>query len=215
MKEDFVDQPFPAHLLVEQSKNGGHVRAILCHYKDSLIIAVADGSGGQGGGGEAADKVIQGVKSALAKGIEPGDYAAWCALLVDIDRQIEEDEEAGETTAIVLALSRRYIAGAACGDSRALLFSRTGLIDITKKQNRRPMLGSGGALPVPINERSLVGTLVVATDGLFDYTNAKALEKSVSSEDTVDERAKNIVHSLRLKSGDLPDDVALALVDTL
>ena len=206
---------FPAHLLVEQSKNGGHDRALLCQYKDSLIIAVADGSGGQGGGGEAADKVIAGVKKAVANGIKPGDYAAWCSLLVDIDREIEEDKEAGETTAIVLALSRRYIAGAACGDSRALLFSRTGLIDITKKQNRRPMLGSGGSLPVPINERSLVGTLVVATDGLFDYMSAKALEKCVSSPMNIDERAKSLVESLRLKSGDLPDDVALALIDTL
>ncbi len=210
-----MDNPFPSCLLVEQTPASGHDRAFLCHHKDALVLVVADGSGGQGGGGEAADMVIEAVKKAINNNIEPGDYAAWCSLLVDIDRHIEEHAEAGETTAIVLALSRRYIAGAACGDSRAVLFSRSGPIDITEKQNRRPMLGSGGALPVPISERSLVGTLVVATDGLFDYSKFPELKKIISRNEKIDERAKSLIDSIRLKSGSLPDDVALALVDTL
>jgi len=210
-----MDDTFPVALVVEQSPEMGHDRALCIEHPEALVIVVADGSGGQGGGGEAADLVVASVRRSLAAGLVVSDKAAWCALLVDIDRAIEEDATAGETTAVVLALSRRFLVGASVGDSRAVHFTRTGPLDLTERQERRPLLGSGGALPVPIVAPSRVGTLVVGTDGLYSYLALDRLQRLALRDEALERRSRALLDAVRLPSGSLNDDVAFCVVDTL
>jgi PPM family protein phosphatase len=210
-----MDARFASSLVIEQCAGLGHDRAVVVQHPEALVVAVADGSGGQAGGGEAAQAVIDAVERRLAEGLVPLDKAAWCALLVDLDRIIEEDPQAGEATAVVLAVGRRFIVGACVGDSRAVLLGRASVLDLTERQNRRPLLGTGGALPVPIMAPSKVGTLVVGTDGLFAYVQPKELQRLASGRGSLDERARALLEAVRLPSGGLSDDVALCLVDTV
>jgi hypothetical protein len=72
-------------------------------------------------------------------------------------------------------------------------------------------LGSGRTVPVSFVRAGVDGTLVVASDGLFNYArpeticaNARGISLSAA--------ACGLVASVRTVSGDLMDDVAVALV---
>lgn len=210
-----MDNPFDSSLIIEQSPEMGHDRAIIIDHRDALVLVVADGSGGQSGGGEAAQLVIDTVQAKLTDDFIVADKAAWCALLVDLDRTLEEDSLAGETTAIVMAISRRFIAGASVGDSRALHFTRRDVRDLTERQNRRPLLGSGGAIPVPFSAPSRIGTVVAGTDGLFGYTSYKELKKLAMAKGSTILRSENLLKAVQLPSGKYSDDVSFCLIDTI
>lgn len=210
-----MDNPFESSMIVEQSPEMGHDRAILIDHRDALVIVVADGSGGQSGGGEAAQLVIDTVQSKLTDDFIVADKGAWCALLVDLDTTLEDNPIAGETTAIVMAISRRFIAGASVGDSRALHFTRTNVRDLTERQNRRPLLGSGGAIPVPFAGPSHIGSVLVGTDGLFGYTNYKTLKKLALAKSPTSLRSENLLKAVQLPSGKYCDDVSFCLIDTI
>lgn len=210
-----MDNPFESSITIEQSPEMGHDRAILIDHRDALVLVIADGSGGQSGGGEAAQLVIDTVQAKLTDDFIVADKGAWCALLVDLDRTLEENTLAGETTAIVMAISRRFIAGASVGDSRAIHFTRRDVRDLTERQNRRPLLGSGGAIPVPFAAPSRIGTVVAGTDGLFGYINYKELKKLTLTKGSTSLRSEDLLKAVQLPSGKFSDDVSFCVVDTI
>ena len=61
------------------------------------------------------------------------------------------------------------IAGASVGDSQAWMIDEGEIVSLTAEQNRKPLLGSGQAIPVGFNQPPLHGILVAGTDGFFDY----------------------------------------------
>jgi serine/threonine protein phosphatase PrpC len=117
------------------------------------VVCVADGRGGVSGAAKAAEAFVAGVRQAIdTRAVDPTDPLACVDLLKVLDREIERDPVAGETTGIVLAVTPTSVVGASVGDSRAWLFTDvatelTELTELTEGQARKPRLGTGGALP--------------------------------------------------------------------
>ena len=72
---------------------------------EGLVLVVADGAGG----------VVGAARALLdrAKGLP--DAAAWCAFLRAMDEELARDRDAGETTAVVLSVTRDAVLGASVG----------------------------------------------------------------------------------------------------
>lgn len=201
---------FGVAVLRESYRPHSEDRAEVIEREDGLVIAVADGVGGRPGGGEAADLVVR-----LAQERAPGirnlnDPRAWQRLLQEIDGALDEDTQAGETTAVLLAVTPRGIAGASVGDSEAWLITSTGYTDLTGRQGRKPFLGVGMAFPALFSAPFPAGTLLVATDGLFKYTSPERICEAALDPD-LDRAAARLLELVRLRSGALPDDVAMVL----
>jgi serine/threonine protein phosphatase PrpC len=185
-------------------------RAEVIERGSELVIVVADGAGGRAGGARAADTVIQGVRQAATTFPWLDDPRAWCRLLSEMDQALVEHPEAGETTAVVAAISPTGIVGASVGDSGAWLVTPKGYDDLTENQRQKPFLGTGAAIPVPFNAPGLDGTLLVASDGLFKYADWERIGE-VALETDIEQAAGHLVDLVRLRSGSLPDDVSVVL----
>jgi serine/threonine protein phosphatase PrpC len=185
-------------------------RAEVIERGSELVLVVVDGAGGRAGGARAADSVIQGVRQAAATFRRLDDPRAWCRLLSEMDQVLLEDPEAGETTAVVAALSPAGIVGASVGDSGAWLVTPKEYADLTENQRQKPFLGTGAAIPVPFKARRLDGTLLVASDGLFKYADWERIAE-VALETDIQQAAGHLVDLVRLRSGGLPDDVSVVL----
>lgn len=204
---------FPALVVQEAAGPRGDDRAAFFAVGETLVVVVADGAGGAMGGARAAETVLRMVRDEVGPAFPFADLGAWCGLFVRLDEAIESDPEAGECTAVVAAVTRDRIVGASVGDSQAWHLTRAGTVDLTARQRRRPLLGSGGAVPVPFRERSRVGLVLVATDGLFKYAKGKAIRETLREDDLAGS-AGRLVELVRLPSGTLCDDVSVVLIDT-
>lgn len=167
------------------------------------LLVLADGAGGVSGGARAADLVIR-----LARHVQSPEEA--CALLHEIDLAVCSDRSAGETTGVVVGIRAGILVGASVGDSGAWLLSSDRVEDLTKRQSRKPFLGTGAALPVGFGPLAFSGRLLIASDGLLKYAPrpeivAAALAREMSP------AADQLLDAARLPSGALHDDVAILL----
>jgi serine/threonine protein phosphatase PrpC len=179
---------------------------------DALVIVVADGAGGIPRGDVAADAVVRGIADAIAN--EPGTFLrveGLVALLRRLDDDIERAPLAGETTAVVVVVTEHGVFGASCGDSGAWLVEDVGYDDLTADRRRTLRLGSGRTMPVPFVRAGVGGTLLVASDGLFNYTRPETICSDARGI-SLTAAACGLVASVRTVRGDLMDDVAIALV---
>jgi hypothetical protein len=170
---------------------------------ERIVIAVADGAGGSGAGGQAANIVVREIATAASL---THDQESWCRLLQQIDYRIGE----GESTGVVVAVSSSGICGASVGDSRAWLIQDGELHDFTKNQVRKPLLGSGQSAPVGFGHTSSRGILIVATDGFCNYVKLPRLLQEILWIDFA-VLPRQLVEMVRLPSGDLWDDVGIAV----
>jgi serine/threonine protein phosphatase PrpC len=106
--------------------------AILIHALDgALLLAVADGAGGQGGGAEASSLAVETLKECVCRGYRReagGDELAELLreAFCEADRRIKASPHNGAATTLVAAIlggERAVIAN--CGDSRAYLIGRS------------------------------------------------------------------------------------------
>src|SRR5437016_3065447 len=75
----------------------------------NLVLVVADGAGGMGGGAEAAGFVVKGVKERI---FSPGlDSVSLTNLVASLDREMAESGFFGETTCVIVILSSTGIIG--------------------------------------------------------------------------------------------------------
>jgi PPM family protein phosphatase len=105
-------------------------------------------------------------------------------------------------------LSDRAVTGASVGDSEAWIINESGVHDLTAGQQRKPLIGSGRATPMPFAADAVGGTLVIATDGLFKYVPAARIVEIARALD-LDQIPGRLVEAARLRSGALQDDVAI------
>lgn len=166
------------------------------------VLVVADGAGGTGDGAYAAEAVV----AAVAANLELRDGAAWEALLVSIDKTLRR----GETTAVVVSIIDGEICGASVGDSIAWVVGSEDWRGLTDGQVRKPLVGSGRARPVGFSARLGSGTLLLASDGLANYAPASRIAE-LAREPGLDGLAERLCGLVRLRSGALPDDVAVLL----
>ena len=200
-----------ALLRIGANEQEGRDRVALYSWGKAIVAVIADGAGGTSGGAAAADAVIETVEQTLlSQQIDPFSPADWCALLASLDQRLSGG--GGETTAVVAALDEHRIAGASVGDSGAWLLPAGGADyeDLTAHQHRRPLVGSGAALPIPFESQRGGGTLLLATDGLLHYASPQAICRIAAGRD-LRVASELLVRLVRLRSGALADDVGLVL----
>lgn len=179
----------------------GQDRALVLPCEHGVVVAVADGAGGTAGGERAAKAVVDRVASVASHAYD------WAQLLAELDH---EQIGYGQTTAVVLWVTREKIVGASAGDSGAWLIRDGGITELTHAQRTKPLIGDG-AVVTPIESGPLTGgTLLVASDGLLRYAKRDDIARIASGRD-LDAAARALVELVRLPSGQLPDDVSVVL----
>jgi hypothetical protein len=168
----------------------------------STVIVVADGAGGTENGDIASQSVINEVR--FAAHTLQGDID-WVQVL----RQVDHAIGSGQSTACIAELSDHHLHGASVGDCRVAI--KNGLVfDFPSDgQSRKPLLGTGDALPIAFS-RPWSGDLVIAaSDGLWNYCQN---ERIMSASHQIDFPifAKHLVDMVKLPlSGGYVDDVAV------
>src|SRR5262245_40988194 len=112
------------------SEVGGHAMnedafAVQSHPQDASdwLCFIADGQGGQRGGGPAARRACEtGIAEAAKLGpAQLRDPYAWTEILRQCDQAVARDPAAGYTTLIGLCVCAGAVVGASSGDSAVLL----------------------------------------------------------------------------------------------
>jgi serine/threonine protein phosphatase PrpC len=184
-------------------------RLSVLNHGDKTIIALADGAGGMSGGAQAAQYVIDQTQQHISAIHNPTDCET---LLHKIDRDLADRASGGETTGIILAIDQTQVFGASVGDSEAWFFATDQKHHLTKGQFRKPLLGSGEALAVKFQHPATPGILLVASDGLWKYTSYEKIADSLKQGLTPD-LPQRLVSLVRLRSGALHDDIAIATLE--
>jgi serine/threonine protein phosphatase PrpC len=185
-------------------------RIALRETPNGIVLILADGAGGVGGGAAAAQTVCDLLERiSLEARRSPLD---WVAALQKADRAMMTSAEGGLTTAIALETSGTTVFGASVGDSGAWMIDGNGIVDLTQHQFRKPLLGDGEAYPVPFGPIAVRGRLLVATDGLLKYAPRAELARC-ALEGPVEKAVPCLIDSVRLRSGSLQDDVAVAVIE--
>ena len=184
----------------------GQDRAALIDFGEVTVVVVADGAGGTGGGAAAAELVVAHVRRVAEANALP-DTFTWRATFAELDMDLRG---VGQTTAVVVVLSEGKVTGCSVGDSGAWLITSLGFIDLTERQKRKPLLGTGNAEPVAFSRPWADGTLLVATDGLLKYAPATRVTELARSAN-LESGAAALVELVTLPSGSVQDDVAVVL----
>ncbi len=185
----------------ELNVNGGNT-------EQPFLIAVADGAGGRSGGSPAAGHVVKQFKS-IDLPEEPGEFY-WEQWVQQMDRQLQEDPKTGLSTILVAVVTRNRISGASAGDSELRVLTDEETQHITKHQHRKPLPGTGKARPVSFEAEHNGESILAATDGFWKYTGTDdVIEKHNEGGDVT---AADFVDLVRLRSGDLRDDVGIVLI---
>jgi hypothetical protein len=145
---------------------------------DCWLCFVADGQGGQAGGGPAAQVACQSaLDAALACQPEALTHpSAWPPILRQADAAVAADAAAGFTTLVGLCVCRNVVVGASTGDSAALLISDGKPHHMTVAQHKNPPVGSGGAAAVPFAAAlTEPWRVLVMSDGVWKYVGWERL----------------------------------------
>lgn len=178
-------------------------RVTVIERDDGVVIAVADGAGGIGAGDQAAEAVIREITAVASLA---HDENAWCGILRQIDCRVG----VGESTCVVVACSEHGLVGATVGDSQAWLIRNGELRDLSANRVRKPLLGSGAAVPIGFSHSSTEGLLLVATDGFCNYVKRDQLMKDIPWID-FQVLPRKLVEMVRLPSGELWDDIGIVV----
>ena len=166
------------------------------------VAIVCDGAGNGGRGGIAADLAISELTRVWKEG-----FVDWVRAMLAVDQMLVSHAQGGETTCVGVVISDDgLIRGASVGDSGAWMFSRKGPVrDLTAQQDHA-RLGSGRARP-KIFRKQLIGSLLLASDGLLKYLRTDDISKVAAA------GVDALIDSVRLDSGALQDDVAGILLE--
>jgi serine/threonine protein phosphatase PrpC len=137
-----------------------------------LLVALADGQGGQAGGARAAElacrSAIDGAAGFPAASVAISAY--WPTVLRLADQAVRADEQAGYTTLIGLAIRGNTVVGASSGDSMVMTVGTGRTSELTRAQQQNPPVGSGGAFFVPFEAELIAPWLIlVVSDGVWKY----------------------------------------------
>jgi hypothetical protein len=187
---------------------------------DLLLVAIADGQGGQSGGGRAARVAVRAVVAAAVHH-EPAklqyNQYLWREILHEADDAVLADPDAGFTTLIGFAAgeSGGPILGASSGDSAVLLVNGGEPVECTSHQYKNPPVGSGEARFVPFSgTRGSSWRVLAMTDGVWKYAGWETVR-----EESRGRRGQAIVDAIAARarlprSGAFPDDFTLVLVES-
>lgn len=180
------------------------------------LCVLADGQGGQRGGGEAArlacrvalDALLAAPPKALAVA------SAWGTVLHAADRAVAADADAGYTTLVAFGLIGDFLIGASNGDSAVLVVSAGRATEVTAGQRKNPPVGSGGAAVVPFGAALTRPWAVLAmSDGVWKYAGWDVLIEAATTW-----RGEELLARLQAAvrspgSGAFPDDFTAVLFE--
>jgi PPM family protein phosphatase len=183
----------------------------------SYLCFLADGQGGRFGGRQAAQLACETAltRTKVLPQRKLTETAIWEASLMQADRTVFADKEAGFTTLLGFYLTEDLLIGASSGDSAILVKSGSlEVFEATQHQDKNPPAGSGRARFVPFTEKLKAPWSVLAmSDGVWKYVGWKKLIEAVSSL-----RGQALIDQLqeqaRLQSGRFPDDFTLTLFES-
>ncbi len=187
------------------------------HDPDLWLCVVADGQGGQAGGGTAARLACQSTLDAAAD-CSPerlSDTNTWSAILRKADAAVCVDPDAGYTTLVGLSVSRDRVVGASSGDSAALLLCGDSVVELTSDQRKNPPVGSGAAVAVPFASVLRVPwRILTMSDGVWKYVGWERIIEFARREGG-SELVAELKRSARLPgSGQFQDDFTVVLLET-
>ena len=189
----------------------GDDRAKVLRHADATVIIVADGAGGSSGGAEAAQMLVALAETECTTVGVPVDDIACCALLTRLDADISREGQAGETTAVIAVITSSELYGASVGDSGAWLVLANDWFDLTGAQSRKPLLGWGDAESTPFSAELREGSLIIATDGLWNYASQDRILNIMRSGGSSADIADSLVSAARLPNGELCDDITVVV----
>ncbi len=195
---------------VASGRQSSEDRAEVYERGDNLVVVVADGAGGIGGGVRAADTVLDAVRSAVDDpGLDLHDANVWKARLEEADAALAS-RASGEATATIVVVGPSGLTGVSVGDSEAWIIARASMDDLTRSQERQ-RLGTGRAAPLRFKRPRVDGALLVATDGLFKYASAARIAATVRDGD-VSRAGERLAALVQLPSGGYPDDLGIVVI---
>ena len=183
--------------------------------KGLLIGVLADGQGGQFGGGVAARLAVQKCFE-LALAHSPAqllERQTWREILQRADEAVESDNEAGFTTLIGLCATDSWVCGASCGDGAALLIQGEDYIELTASQRKNPPVGSGGATPITFAaHRVATSPLLLMSDGVWKFVGFERIVTAAERYSGTDLISELRELQLAGNGGKLPDDFSVVAV---
>jgi hypothetical protein len=194
-----------------ESNGRGENRVMVEHADGRTLIVVADGAGGTGNGAAAAEMACSMVAGVFRRGTMSTD--SWTAELSAIDRNLLTAARGGQTTVVAVEIEGGEVRGASVGDSGCWAIDSLGFVELTSSQNRKPLVGTGAAMPTGIGPTTLPARLLVATDGLLKYCPRAEIDR-IAVTGTVEGAVEGLISKVRLPSGKFQDDVAIALCDS-
>ncbi len=198
----------------------------VCESYDALVLTVVSGVGGMengiGGvrdGALASRRAVEVVRKAIA-GERPNDEAQiWAERVGGIDRMLSRDRKMGEAHVVVVGVTPgRYnrVIGASVGECEAWIIApanvphETATQNLTHRQARRPLAGSGAALPVAFETNWPDGTLLLATKDLFKHASRSQIIDAARHDD-LEQAAQHLVSLARPSSDQQQNNFALLL----
>lgn len=201
---------FQTAQVVEPHVQAGADQVAVLPWGEAVVLVVADGAGNSQRGAEAAQAVVHAVRTAVVGRTDLLRPEAWSQVLEQCDHGLASAGHGGESTAVVACVTEGRVVGASVGDSELWLLHGDSHIAVTGYQRRKPLLGSGEALPVFFDVPWAQGSLLAGTDGLFKYADARRI-RTVASGPDLSTAARELASLPRLAHGGLPDDVGLVL----
>lgn len=194
------------------ARGEGQDRVGMLEFGPHVIVAVADGAGGMGGGGAAADLAIS-LATTLPDEVRGSiDSRYWTTRLLQIDAALASDPGGGQAALVVASVFEDVVVGAAAGDAVAWLIDAKDTRDLTAGTPRKPLLGDGAATPRAFGPVGIgSNTLLLATDGLWKYASRSLIAEHATAASLPD-ACTRLVDLVRLRSGLLQDDVGAALI---
>jgi serine/threonine protein phosphatase PrpC/CheY-like chemotaxis protein len=185
---------------------------------DALVALVADGAGGQAGGAEAAERCVRAIEDSIARSGSPPARDALLTALRQLDSALVADPAAGLTTAVIICVAGDHVWGASVGDSAAWMVDADkpgSWDDLTRHQQRKPLLGSGAARAVGFGPLPVRGRMLLATDGLLNFAKHSQLALALHDCDCdqLESLAQQLVDLARMRNGELQDDTSLIVID--
>jgi PPM family protein phosphatase len=197
--------------LAHRIENGGRGedRVHVEQFGLRTLAVVADGAGGTGSGAAAATTAcsVAGERLRTQSTGTPEEWAKW---LYEVDQALVRS--GGQCTAVVVEIFEGRVFGASVGDSGAWVLTGKAVIDLTQNQHRKPLLGSDEAMPMGFGPIEWSGRLLIATDGLFNYATESDIAKRAMG-GPLNESIEQLIAGVRLRSGALPDDVGIILIE--
>lgn len=171
-----------------------------------MVVGVVDGAGGTGGGAKAADRVVKELEM-WSLGSVP-DVVSMSTLGRQLDARVTADPECGEAAAVVLGIREDSVVCMCVGDCQAWLVSDQDVRDLSAGRKRKPLLGSGGAIPF-VEEAEWRGeTIIAGTDGLFNYVPYERLIETVREVEP-EVAPEELLRIARMATGSLQDDAGV------